>query len=504
MTAADYDVAIIGYGPTGVTAANLLGARGLRVLAVDRDADIYSRARAISTDEEVVRIWQRIGLAEPLKQDMLSERPIDYVDAAGRSFLSMRPRSLGNWHPPQMSIYQPALEQVLRDGVNRYPNVEVRLQHEALRISQDAEGVDLILFDVPANAVRSVRARSVIAADGGSSATRALLGVGFEGRTYEDRWVVIDTEACASGRPMTTSGSTAIRSVPPSTAPPRSATTAGSSRSFPATTPRSSSLTTPCGGLLARHGITFEQVKILRAVVYSHHVRFAARWRIGRVFLAGDAAHVMPPWIGQAMAAGVRDAGNLCWKVDAVIRGELPDTVLDSYETERQPHVRAVTKAAVFFGRVITERRRPVARLRNGLFCVLSRTPYIGDYLRSGRWFPAARYADGFFADREDAPAVGFLIPSRSSSPPTANGSVSTTSPAPSGASSTPSAPTMRSRRRRDCPRSGSRQPTDHPVPAVSSTSTVSLSSGCATSGRPRSCCAPTGSSTMPPEPATR
>src|SRR5579859_2259227 len=112
-----YDVAIVGYGPTGVTAANLLGAMGLRVVVLERDESLFSRARAISTDEEVMRIWQQIGLADRLKQDVLADRPLDFVDMNGRSFVSAHPTPHGYGHPPQMFIYQPAVEQVLRDGV---------------------------------------------------------------------------------------------------------------------------------------------------------------------------------------------------------------------------------------------------------------------------------------------------------------------------------------------------------------------------------------------------
>jgi 3-(3-hydroxy-phenyl)propionate hydroxylase len=147
--------------------------------------------------------------------------------------------------------------------------------------------------------------------------------------------------------------------------------------------------------LLNNQGITDNEVKILRAVVYSHHVRFADRWRVGRIFLAGDAAHVMPPWIGQGMAAGVRDAANLCWKIAAVVCGELPESVLDSYAVERQPHVRQVTSKAVFFGRVITERRKLVTVLRDPAFRIAMRLPFVGNYLRDAKWFPGAHYPEG-------------------------------------------------------------------------------------------------------------
>ena len=120
--------------------------------------------------------------------------------------------------------------------------------------------------------------------------------------------------------------------------------------------------------VLHQQGITEDHVKILRAVIYSHHVRVADRWRVGRVFLAGDAAHAMPPWIGQGMSAGVRDAANLCWKLAAVVRGQAPDALLDTYQTERKPHVVEVTRRAVRTGRLITERRNWLAWIRNHLF----------------------------------------------------------------------------------------------------------------------------------------
>ncbi|MDJ0853118.1 MAG: FAD-dependent monooxygenase, partial [Myxococcota bacterium] len=189
-----YDVAIVGYGPTGVTAANLLGGMGLRVLVVERDADIYARARAISTDEEVMRIWQSIGLADRLQRDMLAGLALTFVDDRQRILATFKPHPHGHGHPPQQFIFQPALEQVLRDGVDRFPNVEVRLEHECLRTREEGDSVDLLLHDVRADALVHARARYVIAADGGASPTRGLLGVGFEGRTYEDRWVVIDTK----------------------------------------------------------------------------------------------------------------------------------------------------------------------------------------------------------------------------------------------------------------------------------------------------------------------
>ncbi|WP_308310854.1 bifunctional 3-(3-hydroxy-phenyl)propionate/3-hydroxycinnamic acid hydroxylase [Streptomyces sp. GbtcB6] len=412
-----YDVAVIGYGPTGVTAANLLGGMGLRVVVLERDAEIYSRARAISTDEEVIRIWQRIGLAERLKPDMLSERPLDFVDAQGRTFLSACPAPRGHGHPPQMFIYQPALEQVLRDGVDRYPNVEVLLRHECLRLRQDADGdgdgdgVGVELTVVGADdSVRRLRARYVIAADGGSSPTRAQLNVGYEGRTYEDRWVVIDTEML---KPWPDHDRLRFRCDParPAVDCP---TPLGHHRwefpILPGDDEKHLTTDEAIFAMVSRYGIGPDQIKILRATVYSHHVRFANRFRVGRVFLAGDAAHAMPPWIGQGMAAGVRDAANLCWKLTAVLRGELPESVLDSYEAERKPHVKEVTRRAVLVGRLITERRLPVARVRNTALRAIRPVPGLTSRLVDANWIPVASYAKGFQA-RPRTKASGRQIP---------------------------------------------------------------------------------------------
>jgi 3-(3-hydroxy-phenyl)propionate hydroxylase len=410
-TTPDYEVIIVGYGPVGVTAANLLGAMGVRVAVVERESSIYARARAISTDDEVIRIWQRIGLAERLKEDMLVGRPIDFVDARGRSFLNFAPAPRGNGHPPQAFIFQPALEQVLREGVDRYPNVEILFAHECRDVAQDGDGVTVTVQNLDDDTVRTIRGAYVIAADGGSSPIRTRLNVGFVGRTYEDKWVVIDTKIHRGWDSVDRLRFHCDPARPAVDCP----TPLGHHRwEFPVLPGEDEQTLVSheyIWQLLRRHGRTPDDLEILRAVVYSHHVRFAERWRIGKIFLAGDAAHAMPPWIGEGMAAGVRDAANLCWKLAAVLRGELPDDALDSYEVERQPHVRAMTKEAVRFGRVITERRPALTMLRNIGFRVVMRVPPLRAYFREAKWFPATVYRRGLLSRANGSRAVGQQLP---------------------------------------------------------------------------------------------
>ena len=288
MTTADtYDVAVIGYGPTGATAANLLGQLGLKVLVVERDPDVYGRARAISTDEEVMRVWQSVDLADRLQQDMLPDRPLNFVDAAGVPFIDLKITSRGTGHPPQQFLYQPAVDHVLREGVARYPNVDVLLEHECLRVLPKGDEVELMLADLRTDAFKRFRASYVIAAEGGSSPTRGQLGVGYSGRTYTERWVVIDTKVLKEWDAHDRLRFHCHPARPTVDCP----TPLGHHRwEFPARADEDDQTLLrdeEIWKVLNDQGITSEHVKILRAVIYSHHVRVADRWRVGRVFWPG-------------------------------------------------------------------------------------------------------------------------------------------------------------------------------------------------------------------------
>lgn len=405
-----YDVAIVGYGPVGATAANLLGQMGLNVVVVERDPDIYFRARAISTDEEVVRIWQQVGLADRLNADMQPGAGANFVNAAGETFVKLLPTDRGNGHPPQQFIYQPAVDKVLREGVERFPNVTVVLEHECLRLHQHPDGVELMLADLTTDQFRRIRAKYVIASDGGSSAIRGQLGIGFGGRTFSERWIVIDTKVRTEWP-----GHDQLRfHCNPERPTVDCPTPLGHHRwEFPVRDEEDEKAFLTDDAIwkvLSKQGITKANVEIIGFACYSHHVRFAERWRVGRVFLAGDSAHAMPPWIGQGMCAGVRDVGNLCWKLDAVLTGSLPESVLDTYQAERLPHVKEVTNRAVKIGKLIVERNPLRATLRNNVFRTLSKLPYFTAWLREHRWLPDARYRDGLLAPNGND-AVGWLVP---------------------------------------------------------------------------------------------
>ena len=405
-----YDVAIVGYGPVGATAANLLGQRGLRVVVIERDPDVYFRARAISTDEETMRIWQQVGLADRLNAEMQPGAGANFVDTRGKTIIRLLPVDRGNGHPPQQFIYQPAVDTALREGVERFPNVSVLLEHECGQVVQSADSVELTLTDLTDGEVKGIRARYVIAADGGSSSLRAQLGIGFSGRTFSERWIVIDTKVLREWP-----GHERLRfHCNPARPTVDCPTPLGHHRwEFPVREEEDEKdlLTDDAiWKVLTDQGISRSEVEVIGFACYSHHVRFADRWRVGRVLIAGDAAHAMPPWIGQGMCAGVRDVANLCWKLDAVVRGTLPDSILDTYQTERLPHVKEVTNRAVKVGKIIVDRNVVRAAVRQRVFRTAGKVPGFDAWLRNNRWLPHAHYRAGLLAHNGNA-ATGWLIP---------------------------------------------------------------------------------------------
>ncbi len=341
---------------------------------------------------------------------MLPDRPLNFVDADGVPFIDLKITPRGSGHPPQQFLYQPAVDHVLREGVQRFSSVEVLLEHECLRVLPKADEVELMLSDLRTDTLKRFRACYVIAADGGSSPTRGQLGVGYTGRTYTERWVVIDTKVLKQWDAHDRLRFHCNPARPTVDCP----TPLGHHRwEYPARAGEDDQellREEAIWKVLGDQGVTPEHVKILRAVIYSHHVRVAERWRVGRVFLAGDAAHAMPPWIGQGMSAGVRDAANLCWKLAAVVDGQAPESLLDSYQAERKPHVTEVTRRACRAGRIITERNPAIAVLRNHVLRTLTRLRGVDYRLRRLTWIPDARYRQGFFATGRHR-ALGWQIP---------------------------------------------------------------------------------------------
>ncbi len=330
MTSAD--IAIVGLGPVGAALANLLGCLGLRVDVFERDRAAYALPRAVHFDDEVMRVFQTIGLAEEIAADTHVSPGTLFVDGAGRVMLDWSRRmeeGPQGWHE-SYRFHQPTLEGVLRTGLERFSHIRVRLGHEVA----DPEGLD---------------ARYVVGCDGARSGMRAAIGGGSEDLGFHERWLVIDL---LLKRPRPDLGDYTRQFCDPAR-PATYVRTTGRRRRWEIRVAEGEGDDPETVWRLLAPWIGPADAEIERAVIYTFHATVARRWRRGRLFIAGDAAHQTPPFMGQGMCAGIRDAANLAWKLAAVIRDGAPKALLDSYASERIPHVRDYVELAVRMGRLL-------------------------------------------------------------------------------------------------------------------------------------------------------
>lgn len=381
-----YDVVIVGLGPTGATAANLLGSRGIRTLVVERDAALHTRQRAIAIDEDALRVWQGVGLLEPVMADMSTSVTI-HLHNRNRIFLSCDLDGSGRQGLPGMGFFhQPLMERTLRDGLRRYAGlVELRVGQELVSLDQDEAGVTMGLRRTgePPAATRFVRARYLIGCDGGASSTRKLLGIPLSGRSIDEPWLDIQARARF---PHDASGRLDFNFIADPERPGADCYASNGYHRWEFRLRRDEdpdAANTPEGlrRLLAIRGIDADEIDILASWIYVFHARQADRWKQGRAFLCGDAAHMMPPFIGQGISSGVRDAGNLCWKLAAVVQGSAPPSLLDSYESERRPNVMALTRLSLRVGALVMVQNRLLATGRDLACRVAVRLPWLGGYI---------------------------------------------------------------------------------------------------------------------------
>jgi 3-(3-hydroxy-phenyl)propionate hydroxylase len=361
------DVALIGYGPVAAVLSNLLAQHGLQVVAFEREAAIYALPRAIALDAECMRIMQSIGLADRLESEMVPGRGMRFVNAQNELLIEWsRPPGHGpqGWHP-SYRYHQPTLEATLGEHAFQSGQVAVKRRHEVFSIEPHDDHVELQFEDLNSGRLGRIQARWVIGCDGARSTVRRFMGTELDDLQSHERWLVVDVllkrdrpdlgdwsvQYCDPARPATY-----VRGV-------------GRRRRWELML-----LPGEDGGVVSRpehlwallsRWITPDDAELERPAVYTFHSVVAQGWRRGRLMIAGDAAHQTPPFMGQGLCAGIRDASNLAWKIARVAQGLSRDTLLDSYESERSPHVREFIDATLNLGRVIQERDPEAAAARD-------------------------------------------------------------------------------------------------------------------------------------------
>ena len=363
----EFQVVVVGFGPSGAVATSLLGDRGIRTLTIDRRRAVYDKPRAIAIDHEIMRLLDNLGVAGSVRPFIAPFPASQHFGAKGQLIrrIDMVPEPYPLGYTPSMVFTQPPVEAALRQHAQAYPGVTVELGTELISLSQTKDGVTLHLRGDD-GATRTVTADYVIACDGASSGVRQQLDIPFEDLVFDEPWLVIDLHVAE----------TALGKLPQTAAqfcdPARPATFIigpGLHRRFeimllPNEDPRVMEGAGQVWRLLQKW-LTPADAKLWRAASYRFHALVAAEWRRGRVLLAGDAAHQQPPFIGQGMCQGIRDVANLVWKLDRVLRGQSSAALLDSYGEERGAHVRELTTRIKAIGHVICERDPVAAEARD-------------------------------------------------------------------------------------------------------------------------------------------
>lgn len=355
-----HDVAIVGYGPVGQTLAILLGRMGYSVAVYERWQSLYPLPRAVFHDHEIRRVFRMMGLEQELQKISQPSACYQWFNADWKVLVEI------DWSAESISdgpfgylFNQPGLEAILDRHAKTIDNVEIHQGWEVLELSQDAHGCELRMQRTPQEGQsqpgeqHQVRARYVIGADGANSLIRRQCGIDWQDLGFQEDWLVVDLQPkpgieldvpdigqwCNPARPTTmVPGGPGYRRWEFMRLPHE---TMEDLQSLDKVWALLSPWVSPDTATLVRHA------------VYQFRSRIAQTWRHGRVLLAGDAAHLMPPFMGQGMCSGIRDAWNLSWRLDLIFKGLCSEQLLDSYTLERKPQIRAVIDASVEMGKVV-------------------------------------------------------------------------------------------------------------------------------------------------------
>ena len=358
-----YDVAIVGLGPVGATLAHLLGVSGVKTLVLERQAAAYHLPRAVHFDDEIMRVFQWIGITDALLPLVRINPGMRFVDRDGALLLDWpRPQveSSHAWHP-SWRFHQPDLERVLRDAMRDRTNVTLRTHCEVTGVSDAGDHALLTFENRRAGQTRQARALYVVGCDGARSLVRQAMATGMRDLGFHERWLVVDV---LLKRDMPELGDHTVQYCNPAR-PATYVRSPGRRRRWEIAvladeTSDAISAQARVWDLLSRW-LTPQDAELERAAVYSFHSLIAQDWRRGRLFIAGDAAHQTPPFMGQGMCAGIRDAANLAWKLAAAVHHGAGDTLLDSYGSERAPNTQAFIETAIRLGHLINAAERESA-----------------------------------------------------------------------------------------------------------------------------------------------
>ncbi len=361
-----FDVIIVGCGPVGAIIANLLGSKGLDVCIIDKEVSIYNKPRAIVLDWEAMRALQYCNVAHKLKSSIIPHTGTDYLGVENELIKLFDPQpppyALG-W-PSTIMFVQPILEKLLRQSFAKKKNVKFFSGFEVVDLHEDKTGVKVEIKSVNNPKKTSLESNYLIGCDGANSTVRSKINIGMEDHKFDESWIVVDahlikktklpkktTQYCWPSRPATfVVGPGKLRRWEIKILPNEKRSKFNSEENVLE---------------VLKNYVDVKALNIWRSSTYHHKVVVAKQWQKGKVFLAGDAAHQTPPFLGQGLCTGIRDAFNLSWKIIHLFKYNLRVSALNSYQQERKPHATKVIKHAKEFGLIIGEMDIEKAKLRD-------------------------------------------------------------------------------------------------------------------------------------------
>jgi len=348
-----YDVIIVGLGPTGGTLANLLALNGFSILILEREKNLYALPRAVHFDDEIMRVFQTIGITKKFLKNTIINKGTKFVNSSGKVLLDWpRPKSItdNGWYP-SYRFHQPDLERNLRNRLKTFKKVKLMQNTEVTKIKNNKNSVDL--FFKSKNKIHKASSKYVIGCDGARSTTREQMGSVLDNLGFTQKWAVVDLILKKNKNKLPDRTIQYSNTERPATY----CRNVGKRRRWEFAIQDNENekeiLSDKYIWNFLKPWLKPKEAYLERKAIYIFQSAIARKWRNGRIFIAGDAAHLMPPFMGQGMCAGIRDASNLAWKISLCIKNKHDGKFLDTYQTERFSNAKEYIETTMRMGEFV-------------------------------------------------------------------------------------------------------------------------------------------------------